>query len=290
MTTNTDSTLKIVKTVTELRQYMSLWRADGKKTALVPTMGALHAGHLSLVRLAQKHADHVIASIFVNPKQFAAHEDLDSYPRHEEDDIQKLKDVGCSLAYLPTPDQIYPDGFSTRVTVEGLSEGLCGQSRPHFFGGVATIVTKLLGQCQADYAIFGEKDYQQLLIIQRLAKDLDIQTEIISGPIIREEDGLAMSSRNQYLNPQERALATEFARLVQDTAAQLRQNISVHKVLTNAQNYFAQAGLPQWDYLEIRDKKTLEIANPDAPLSQGSHRLFAAIYIGKTRLIDNVEI
>src|SRR5680860_359945 len=178
----------IQERIAELRESVSAWRRSNQTVALVPTMGALHEGHLSLVRLAKEKANRTVVSIFVNPAQFAPNEDFDSYPRTREDDVRKLSELEVDLVFAPSRDVVYPDDFSTSVNVGGISEGLCGASRPHFFGGVATVVAKLLNQCQADYAIFGEKDYQQLLVIRRMARDLDINTTILGGPIVREKD------------------------------------------------------------------------------------------------------
>jgi len=199
--------LKTVTTIAELRDCVDAWRSHGEKIVLVPTMGALHEGHLSLVKLAGDTGDRTIVSIFVNPAQFAPNEDFGSYPREYDEDLEKLTQLDVDLVFMPPRQEIYPDDFSTHVEVRGLSQGLCGVSRPHFFGGVATVVAKLLNQCRPDVAIFGEKDYQQLLIIRRMARDLDMDVEILGAPLVREQDGLAMSSRNAYLTRQERATA-----------------------------------------------------------------------------------
>lgn len=291
MTVNPDSPLTIVRNVADLRSAVSRWRATGGTVALVPTMGALHDGHLSLVRLGKKKADRVVASIFINPAQFAPHEDLDAYPRQEREDLVKLASAGCDLAFLPAPEEMYPDGFATSVSVDGLSEGLCGASRPHFFGGVATVVTKLLNQARADIAIFGEKDYQQLLIIRRLARDLDTGTHIIGAPIIREPDGLAMSSRNQYLSIEEREVAGQLNLLLRSACQSIAEGATVAQTLAGCQDRLLSAGFDKVDYLECRDGRDL------APLSGSlsgdtlaNARLFAAALIGKTRLIDNMAV
>ncbi|MES2034359.1 MAG: pantoate--beta-alanine ligase, partial [Pseudomonadota bacterium] len=198
----TELPLPVARTVAELRAQVSAWKAQGLRVAMVPTMGALHAGHLSLVRLGNQLADRTVASIFVNPTQFAPHEDFDSYPRGEGQDAALLAQAGCGLLFAPTAAEMYPDGFSTTVNVTGgVASPLEGQSRPHFFGGVATVVSKLLNQCRPDVAIFGEKDYQQLAVIRRMARDLDLGVEIVGGPTMREADDLARSSRNAYLTP-----------------------------------------------------------------------------------------
>jgi pantoate--beta-alanine ligase len=198
---------KIVRTVADLRAQVSAWKAAGERVALIPTMGALHEGHLSLIQLGQTKAQRTVASVFVNPKQFAPHEDFDSYPRGEARDAALLAGVGCDLLFAPNVDEMYAPGFSTAINLTGVSEPLEGAARPQFFGGVATVVTKLLIQSQADVAIFGEKDYQQLQVIKRVVKDLDIPVEIVGAPTARAEDGLALSSRNAYLSPEERAAA-----------------------------------------------------------------------------------
>ena len=190
-----------------MRARVKAWRDAGEKVALIPTMGALHDGHLSLIQVGRDFARRTVASIFVNPRQFAPHEDFDAYPRTEQDDLDRLSAAGCDLAFLPTPEEMYPAGFQTSVSVSEVTQGLCGASRPVFFGGITTVVTKLLNQCQPDVAVFGEKDYQQLVVIRRLVKDLDLPVEIIGAPIRREADGLAMSSRNRYLSEEERAIA-----------------------------------------------------------------------------------
>ena len=211
----------IARSVAELRAQVRAWRAAGLTVGFVPTMGALHAGHLALMRQALARCDRVVVSIFVNPTQFAPHEDLNRYPRDEAGDLAKLASVGVHLAYLPTVAEMYPEGASTWVEVEGLSHGLCAERRPHHFRGVATVVTKLLNQAQADLAVFGEKDFQQLQIVKRLARDLAIPTVIEGGPTVREPDGLAMSSRNLHLTPEHRAIAAKLYRVLTDTAAGL---------------------------------------------------------------------
>jgi pantoate--beta-alanine ligase len=262
-----------------LRKQVSLWRQQGLTTGLVPTMGALHAGHLSLVDLAKEHADKTIVSIFINPRQFAPLEDLATYPVQERADLEALEKVSADLAFIPEVREMYPEGFATTVSVNGVSEDLCGTSRPHFFSGVATVVTKLLLQCLPDIAIFGEKDYQQLLVIRQLVRDLNIPVAIKSAPIIREKDGLAMSSRNAYLGPQQRKIAPLLHAILQKIAA----SKDIDKAICAAKKDLARAGF-EIDYLEVRDG--LDLGYPP----KSSPRIFAAAYLGTTRLIDNEPV
>ncbi len=278
--------IRIVRTVSDLREAVDTWRSSGKKTVLVPTMGALHEGHLSLVRLAKQTGDRVVVSIFVNPAQFAPHEDFDSYPRTFEDDLAQLAELTVDLVFAPPREEVYPDDFSTHVTVEGLSEGLCGTSRPHFFGGVATIVAKLLNQCRPDIAIFGEKDYQQLLVIRRMARDLDTGAEILGGPIVREADGLAMSSRNAYLTPQERSRAPELHKALIDIASGLGAGQDVEALVNAGRERLTTNGF-ELDYLEVRNADTLQPVHGQV---REPARVFGAVILGQTRLIDNVEV
>ncbi|MGI9413239.1 MAG: pantoate--beta-alanine ligase [Hyphomicrobiales bacterium] len=276
----------VVRTVADLRRFTDAWRADGETSALVPTMGALHAGHLSLVDVARERAQRVVASIFVNPAQFSPSEDLATYPRDEAGDLAKLHEYATDLVFMPPGDEMYPANFSTSVEVGGLSEGLCGASRPHFFGGVATVVAKLLIQARCDHAVFGEKDYQQLLVVRRMARDLDIPTEIIGAPIIREEDGLAMSSRNQYLDAQQRQMAPHLYATLMSVADCIRSGTGVTDATDQGVQVLDHAGFDV-DYLELRDAATLE---PLTALDDSPARLFAGAYLGKTRLIDNVAV
>ena len=278
--------IKTVTTIAALREQIAAWRAGNHSVCLVPTMGALHEGHLSLVKIANKTADRTVVSIFVNPAQFAPHEDFDSYPREREKDLEKLAAYDVDLIFAPARDEVYPEDFSTHVTVEGLSEGLCGVSRPHFFGGVATVVAKLLNQCRPNWAIFGEKDYQQLLIIRRMARDLDMDVDILGGPIVREADGLAMSSRNAYLNPDEREKAPLLYETILQIANVLGRGGQVSQELTNARSTLTKAGFDV-DYLEIRNADTLA---PIQDTVDEPARVFAAATLGKTRLIDNVAV
>ncbi len=275
-----------VHTAADLRQHVAAWRKAGETVALVPTMGALHEGHLSLVRLAIGKADRTVVSIFVNPAQFAPHEDFDSYPRDQKADATKLGALGVDLIFAPSRDEVYPAGFSTRVEVAGLTEGLCGRSRPHFFGGVATVVTKLLLQCLPDIAIFGEKDYQQLLVIRRLVRDLDIPVTIVGGPTVRESDGLAMSSRNEYLSDVDRTKAPLLYKTITKAARALAEGAEVAVVLEAAHGDLADAGFAV-DYLDVRNAEDL---TPIAGTVDEPTRIFVAAMLGETRLIDNVAI
>lgn len=278
--------LPTVRTVAELRARVSAWKAEGLRVAMVPTMGALHEGHLSLVRLGLERADRVVASVFVNPTQFAPHEDFDAYPRGEDRDARLLAEAGCALLFAPTVGEIYPEGFATTVTVaRGVSESMEGVSRPHFFGGVATVVSKLLNQCRPDVAIFGEKDYQQLLVIRRLAMDLDLGVEIVGGPTTREGDGLAMSSRNAYLTREQREMASALPAAMAMAVEMLREGDEVAGVETRVKAILSEAGFSPIDYVEVRDGVTLERLGPGRVV-EGA-RLFVAAWMGKTRLIDN---
>ena len=276
----------VARTVSDLRRVTDAWRAGGERSALVPTMGALHEGHLSLVDVGRERAHRVVASIFVNPAQFAPGEDLETYPRDEAGDLAKLHARATDLVFIPSAEDMYPADFSTSVEVGGLSEGLCGASRPHFFGGVATVVAKLLIQARCDYAVFGEKDYQQLLVVRRMARDLDIPTEILGAPIIREQDGLAMSSRNEYLDPQERQMAPHLYATLTSVAECIRSGTEVAEATDQGLHVLDQAGFDV-DYLELRDAETLE---PLTSLDDAPARLFAGAYLGKTRLIDNIAV
>lgn len=249
-------------------------------------MGALHEGHLSLVRIANRKADRTIVSIFVNPAQFTPSEDFSTYPRDEKRDRAALAVLGAELIFAPKPKEIYPPDFSTKVSVGDLSEGLCGASRPHFFVGIATVVTKLLLQALPDIAIFGDKDFQQQLIIRRLVRDLNIPVKIITGPIIREPDGLAMSSRNAYLSAKDRASAPLLYQTLQDAAAKFASGKAAGQVLAAAKRRLKTAGF-EIDYLEFRNAGNLAIIKGNTP---GKARLFAAAMLGNTRLIDNLAV
>ncbi|RWE15805.1 MAG: pantoate--beta-alanine ligase [Mesorhizobium sp.] len=276
----------IVRIVSELRSIVAAWRREGLRIAVVPTMGALHEGHLSLVRAALAKADRVIVTLFVNPTQFNNAADLAAYPRTEHDDAAKLASVGTHILYAPNAADMYPPGFATSVSVGGVSDGLCGTFRPGHFDGVATVVTKLLLQTRADLAFFGEKDFQQLHAVRQLVRDLDIPIEIIAGPTVREADGLAMSSRNARLTLAERNRAPRLAEILVQTARQLSSGESVVCALTVAREAILAAGFSKVEYLELRaDSNLAPMLTLDRPA-----RLLVAAWLGETRLIDNVEV
>ena len=280
--------LPAVRTVAELRARVRGWRAKGERVGLVPTLGALHEGHLSLVRRARQDADRVIASVFVNPAQFAAGEDFEAYPRDEARDAELLASVGCDLLYAPTAEAMYPEGFSTTVTVTGVSDSMEGAARPTHFAGVATVVAKLLIQAGPDVAVFGEKDYQQLQVIRRMVRDLDLPVEVIGAPTVRAQDGLARSSRNAYLSESERAIAGRLNVVLAEAAVALTGGAAVQPVEAQAVRLLLDAGFDRIDYLETRDADDLRRLGPgpvDAPA-----RILAAATIGRTRLIDNMPI
>jgi len=276
----------IVRTVADLRARVRYWRDQGLAVALVPTMGALHQGHLSLIAEGLNHADRVVASVFVNPTQFGPDEDFARYPRREAEDAALLASAGCHLLFAPQVADMYPAGFATTVSVAGLSEGLCGAVRPGHFAGVATVVTKLLLQARPDFALFGEKDYQQLAVIRRLVRDLDLAVEVIGCPILREADGLALSSRNAYLSPEQRAVAPALFRILGATAQALEQGAAPAPHLAQAILDLTAAGFDSVDYCEWRDAETL--LPLEAPTRPG--RLLAAARLGATRLLDNVAV
>ena len=274
-----------VRTVSDLRHSLAPWRKAGERVALVPTMGALHEGHLSLVALAKSKADRVVASIFVNPIQFGPREDFHRYPRDEAGDLAKLEKAGASLVFAPETAEMYPHGFGTRVSVADLTEDLCGASRPNHFDGVATVVTKLLLQCAPDLAVFGEKDYQQLLVIKRLVSDLNIPVEILGGPIVREKDGLALSSRNAYLSPSERKTAPLLYQTIVAVANDLSKGRGADDAAGAGRFKLEAAGF-RVDYVAVRDPETLKPLS--GPVQQA--RVLAAVHLGRTRLIDNVAV
>lgn len=277
--------IEIVRTVADLRARVAGWHADGETVAMVPTMGAIHDGHMALVRQARTLADRVVASIFVNPLQFGQNEDFNAYPRGEARDAALLAEAGAVLLFAPNAAEMYPDGFATTVHVGGLTDGLCGTSRPTHFDGVATVVAKLLLQCGPDVAIFGEKDYQQLLVIKRLVRDLDIPVEIVGGAIVRENDGLALSSRNAYLSAKEREAAPLLHTAIRQAAAEVAAGQTIELALESARAAIEAAGF-RIDYLEVRDPKTLELLSGTV----GEARILVAAFLGKTRLIDNVPV
>ena len=275
------------RTLPELRAQVALWRRQGLTVGFVPTMGALHAGHLDLVAHALERCDRAVVSIFVNPTQFAPTEDLDRYPRDEGGDLAKLAKVGAHLVWLPAVATMYPEGEQTRVTVGGVSQGLESVTRPHFFQGVATVVAKLLNQVQADIAVFGEKDYQQLLVIKRLARDLAMPTEIIGGATVREADGLAMSSRNLLLKPEHRLAAPTLYLALNEAAAALASGAPAGPILEAAVARLEGAGFQDIDYVELRDAETLRTL---PRLGNRPARLLAAAFLGPVRLIDNIPV
>ncbi len=276
---------RVVRTLPALHRAVARLRQARQTIALVPTMGSLHPGHLTLVRLARARARKVIVSIFVNPAQFAPTEDLASYPRTLDADLAALAGAGVDLVWIPATETMYPPGFATRIVPEGPARvELEDKFRPHFFAGVATVVAKLFLQCRPDIAIFGEKDYQQLKVITALARDLDLPIEILGAPIVREADGLAMSSRNAYLSATERAVAPTLHRVLADCAGKIARGAELARAIAQGRAAIEQAGFVL-DYLEARDADTLRpIASaPDGPL-----RLLVAARLGRTRLIDNV--
>jgi pantoate--beta-alanine ligase len=278
--------VQIIRDRVALRRGVDALRDDGGRIALVPTMGALHAGHMALVTQALRRAPHVVASIFVNPMQFGVGEDLATYPRREAEDAAMLEAAGCALLWAPEAKEMYPAGFATTVSVAGVSEGLCGAARPGHFDGVATVVAKLLNQVRPDVALFGEKDYQQLAVIRRMAADLDLDVEIVGVPTVREPDGLALSSRNAYLSAAERAAARALPEALEAAATAIAAGRSVAPALQAARARLADAGFDPIDYVELRDSGTLApVDRLDRPA-----RLLAAARLGRTRLIDNVPV
>ena len=279
--------MDVVHTIADLRRHIAGWRKAGARVGLVPTMGALHEGHLALVRAAQAECDRVVATIFVNPKQFAPNEDLASYPRREAADLAMLQSASVALVFMPAVAEVYPPGFATTVRVAGLTDCLCGAHRAGHFDGVATVVTKLLLQSLPDTAYFGEKDYQQLLVVRRLARDLDIPVHIAGVPTVREADGLALSSRNAYLSPEERRIGPDLARVLRRIAAALsREPNAVGREIRLGIVDLEQAGFVV-EYLEIRDADTLA---PITTVVTRPARVFAAAHLGRTRLIDNMPL
>lgn len=276
--------VKVVFTVRDLRHTTAEWRRAGKTIALVPTMGALHPGHISLVDEAKKSADKVVVSIFVNPTQFAPHEDLARYPRDEAGDLAKLTEAEADVVWSPSVEEMYPAGFSTSVKAGSAAADLEGAFRPHHFDGVATVCCKLFNQVTPDVAIFGQKDYQQLSVLRQLVEDLNMPLQLIAAPTVREKDGLALSSRNAYLSNKERAIAPALYATISEAAAKVAAGTPFTVVTTTATASLAAAGFTKVDYVEIRDAATLSASvSPGKPL-----RILAAAWLGKTRLIDNV--
>ena len=283
---NTEVKSRIVATVCSLREATSAFRKNGERVALIPTMGALHSGHLTLIEVARKISDRIVVSIFINPTQFSVSEDLESYPRRTKEDLDILNSKKVDLVFMPRVNEMYGADFSTSVIVAGPSIGLEGDSRPHFFNGVATVVTKLLLQCQPDTAVFGEKDYQQLQVIRRLVVDLNIACQVLGVPTVRESDGLACSSRNLYLNPHQRRIAPELYKNLQETAHQIRAGENLPSAIHMCRQRLSDAEFDNIDYLDVCDPVSLR------SISKYKHgaRLLGAVWLGKTRLIDNLEV
>ncbi len=281
------ATLPVARTVKALRAEVSRWRASDERVALVPTMGALHPGHISLVKAAQRKAKRVVVSIFVNPAQFAPTEDFSKYPRTFANDRAMLAVAQADLIFAPTVEEMYPEGFATTISLDGPAKaGLEDAFRPTHFAGVATVVGKLFTQCAPDFALFGEKDYQQLKVVTRMARDLDLPVKVIGAPTVRETDGVAMSSRNRYLSETERAAAAAIPRVMKETAEQIRGGASLSTALKRGRAALEKAGV-SIDYLEARNADTL--AQPKRGGGEKLRLLFAG-KIGTTRLIDNIAV
>jgi pantoate--beta-alanine ligase len=279
--------IPVARSAADLRETVAAWRKEGLSVALVPTMGALHEGHLSLVDLARTKADRVVVSIFVNPTQFAPNEDFSAYPRTEAADAAKLEGQ-ADLIFAPDAADMYPDGFSTTISLTGVTEPLEGTFRPTHFAGVATVVAKLILRAMPDVAIFGEKDWQQRMVNRRMVADLDIPVEILGGPIMREADGLAMSSRNVYLSPEERKAAGQLNVILRETAANVAKGKPISEALSEGSKRILALGFDKLDYLEIRDAASLAAFPDDRP--SGPARILVAAKIGRTRLIDNMPV
>lgn len=277
----------ILSSLTDLRAQIRAWRLDGETIGFVPTMGALHAGHLSLIAQARQHATKIVASIYVNPTQFGESEDLDTYPRSEQKDAKMLQGAGCDLIYIPS-ESLYGQHHATSLHVGGAALGLETDYRPHFFGGVALIVTKLLNRVQPDIAVFGEKDYQQLLTIRRITSDLDIPVKIYGAPIVREEDGLAMSSRNQYFDTEGRAIAGQLNLIMRTCAQHIATNKQIKPATDTAIEALLEAGFTSVDYVSVADAETLEVLS--LILGENEARLLIAATCRGVRLIDNCGI
>ncbi|MDA0781743.1 MAG: pantoate--beta-alanine ligase [Rickettsiales bacterium] len=273
-----------VVTKSDLRNVVARFRKEGKKIGFVPTMGALHEGHLSLVDIAKQSADIVVVSIFVNPTQFAEGEDFDKYPRTIEDDKKKLQTKNVDIVYLPSKEEMYPQGFDIKISVGQIAKELEGVTRPHFFDGVALVVNKLFMQVQPDIAVFGQKDYQQLHVIRKLVAAFDIAVKVIGADIVREKNGLAMSSRNRYLSDEKRELAANLYRIMNEVANNIKKGSSFEKALYWGKEELQKAGFTKVDYLEIRNPQTL-LKTDSLPA-----RLLAAVYLDEVRLIDNIQI
>jgi pantoate--beta-alanine ligase len=278
--------MQIIRTIGDLAPALQSWRETGEIIALVPTMGALHAGHMALIEAAKAEAGRVVASIFVNPLQFGANEDLDRYPRQEAEDARLLEHHGCDLLWLPTADQLYPPAFATSVSVTGVSERWDGAARPGHFAGVATVVAKLFTAVRPDLAFFGEKDFQQLAVIRRMEADLGLGVTVRGVPTVRDADGLALSSRNAYLSADERRRALALPQALEQARKAILGGEPVEAALDDARRKLSDTGFGRIDYFALVDAATLEPLN--AP--SGEMRLIAAALIGTTRLIDNIAV
>jgi pantoate--beta-alanine ligase len=276
----------VMRSLAPLRAKVKAWRSASESIALVPTMGALHRGHLELVRLAKARCRRAVVSIFVNPAQFAPHEDFGRYPRDEAGDLAKLATVGCDLVWAPGGSLMYPAGFATHVVPSGAAEGLEGEFRPHFFAGVATVCCKLFTQVAPDIAVFGEKDYQQLCVVRQMARDLDLPLDVVASSTVREPDGLALSSRNAYLLSAERKAAPALYGVIRTIAEAAAEGGLVAAAVAEGRATLEAAGF-KVDYLEVRDAETLR---PPSPGAQRPLRVLAAAWLGKTRLIDNIGV
>jgi pantoate--beta-alanine ligase len=278
--------MQIIRRLSDLNPALLPWREQGRTIALVPTMGALHAGHMALIEAARNEADRVVASIFVNPLQFGANEDLARYPRQESEDAELLQNHGCDLVWLPTTDQLYPPGFATTVSVSGVSDRWDGAARPGHFAGVATVVAKLFAAVRPDLAFFGEKDFQQLAVIRRMSADLGLDVAVRGVPTVRDADGLALSSRNAYLDADERKRALALPHALKQAREAILGGEPVEAVLDNARRTLSQAGFNPIDYVALVDSETLD----PLEVPSGEMRLIAAAVIGTTRLIDNIRV
>lgn len=280
--------LPIARTIADLRQTVSGWRRQGFTVGFVPTMGALHDGHLTLVREAGQRADRVVASVFVNPTQFAAHEDLGAYPRQQARDAELLSGAGCALMYAPSVEEMYPADATTTVSVGAPAEGLEGAFRPQMFGGVALVVAKLLNQVQPDVALFGEKDFQQLIVIRRMVRNLDIPVEIVGLPTIRDGHGLALSSRNAYLSPDELEVARRLNGVLAQAGVRAAGGAPLPAIEDEAREALLRAGFSHVDYVAVR--RADDLAAFEGGTVDGPARILAAAWIGRTRLIDNMAV
>lgn len=290
MNSTQEKTITVIRTRVALQQQVRAWKAAGETVGFVPTMGALHAGHLSLVEKAKENASRTVTSIFVNPTQFAPGEDFDTYPRREAEDLALLAGAGCDAVYLPGVAEMYPDGSVTDVRVNGMSDLLDGIYRPHFFYGVATVVARLFLHVQPDVAVFGEKDFQQLQIIRRMVRDLGFPVRIIGGETRRDADGLAQSSRNLYLSPEERQIAGAMFAALHRASVRLSLGATPSDVRAEATAHLMRSGFRSVDYIALVDPASLVALPDDAPLAAGNARLLGAAWLGRTRLIDNLSV